>query len=80
MDSHTEVTGGAIVSATAIRLDFPSQPQAGGRVRHCGFPCYRNRGLVRDDWHSIRPAKYATVPNVGVVEFPQQRTLAGIPC
>lgn len=34
---------------------------------------------IRDDWHAIRPAKYGNVPHVGMVEFPLQRTLSGVP-
>lgn len=77
-NSHLEATGGAVTGGNTVRVDFPSQPPGGGRVWYAYFPAFRWRGLIRDNWHSARPAKYASVPNVGVVEFPLQRTLQGV--
>lgn len=76
--SHVEGSGGAILTATTIRVDFPSTPPANGKVWYCHYPVFRYRNLIRDNWHTTRPAKYNTVPNIGVVEFPLQRTLAGV--
>jgi hypothetical protein len=78
-NNHFDATGGAITGANTIRVDFPSQPAAGGRIWHCFFPVFRRRQVIRDNWHAIRPAKYAAVPHVGVVEFPLQRTAQGVP-
>lgn len=78
-NNHFDASGGAVTGATTIRVDFPRQPVDGGRIWHCVWPNFRFRTIVRDNWHDIRPAKYSGVPNIGVVEFPLQRTLAGIP-
>lgn len=74
-----DASGGAITGANTIRVDFPSQPPTGGRIWHCVWPDFRFRTIIRDNWHAIRPTKYGGVPNVGVVEFPLQRTLVGVP-
>lgn len=78
-DAHMDANNGQIMSATSIRVDFPSPPPANGFVWHAAKQWYRNRGIIRDNWHAIRPAKYAAVPNVAQVEFPLQRTFAPIP-
>ena len=77
-NGHLEATGGAITGNNTFRVDFPSQPTTGGRLWYCRFPAFRWRGLIRDNWHSSRPAKYGNVRHVGVVEFPLQRTLQGV--
>ncbi len=77
--NHLGATGGAITGADTVRVDFPARPAAGGRVWYAAWPNFRRKRLIRDNWHAARPAKYAAVPNVGVVEFPLQRTLAGVP-
>lgn len=78
MDSHVQATGGAILSATSVRVDFPSQPPASGRVWHAVFPDWFGRGLIRDNWHASHPSKYDSVPNIGSIEFPLQATLSGV--
>ncbi len=69
-------TGGAITGNNTISVDFGSAlPNTGSeKFGHCYFPNFRRKQIIRDNWHSIRPAKYAAVPNIAVVEFPLQRT------
>jgi len=78
-EGHFDATGGAITGSNTIRIDFPSALPADGRIWYAAWPHFRARGLIRDDWHDNHPAKYNGVPNMHVVEFPLQRTFAGIP-
>lgn len=75
-----DATGGAITGNNTIRVDFAAAvPNTGTEVLgYCYYPTFRRKQLIRDNWHSIRPSKYANVPYVSVVEFPLQRTLTRI--
>lgn len=76
--SSITATGGAILSGNQIRVDFAAAPPATGRVWYCRNPTFRRKRLIRDDWHAVRPAKYAAVPNVAAVEFPLRRSYSGV--
>lgn len=78
--AHVAASGGAILTATTVRVDWSAAvPNTGNeRVFHCYNPNFRRKQLIRDNWHTIRPAKYANVPNIAVVEFPIQRTNSGV--
>lgn len=75
-------TGGAIVDATTIRVDFGGPIPAGAGITHCNDPVMTGgedgRVVIRDNWHEIRPAASAGVPNIDLYESLLQRTLAPI--
>ncbi|CAA9246052.1 MAG: hypothetical protein AVDCRST_MAG95-1640 [uncultured Adhaeribacter sp.] len=78
--SFVGATGGAITGANTIRIDFAAALPSTGteKLYYCFRPTFRNKKVIRDNWHSIRPTKYDNVPHIAVVEFPLQRTMSGV--
>lgn len=73
-------TGGSVSGSGLVSLAFPGNvPASGARLTYCRYPGYRADRLLVDNWHSIRPAKYANVPWIGTVVFPLRRDVVGVP-
>jgi hypothetical protein len=66
-------TGGAITGANTIRVDFGGTLPAGAQITYCENNWFNARQIIRDNWHSIRPAQSTGIPYIGEYEALLQR-------